>query len=82
VPRTKGHALAGGDHLAERRDRASSSTAAGAVIPDAGAALSLEDELRRAEKDFEKGDYIELTLKQLDRCVATGESPWPDASRG
>jgi len=34
----------------------------------------------RAEHDFANGDYIELTVEQLDRCVATGESPWPDAS--
>ena len=56
-------------------------TAAEAVIPDAGAAPSLEDELRSAEQDFENGDYIELTREQLDHCVATGDSPWPDESR-
>jgi hypothetical protein len=42
----------------------------------------LEDELRSAAEDFERGDYIELTDEQLDRCIATGESPWPDESRG
>jgi hypothetical protein len=31
--------------------------------------------------DFERGDYIELTVEQLERCAATGESPWPDESR-
>jgi hypothetical protein len=38
----------------------------------------LAEELRRADEDFERGDYIELTVEQLDRCIATGESPWPD----
>ena len=42
----------------------------------------LAEELRQAEEDFERGDYIELTVEQLDRCVATGESPWPDESPG
>jgi hypothetical protein len=31
-------------------------------------------------QDFERGDYIELTVEQLERCAATGESPWPDES--
>jgi hypothetical protein len=42
----------------------------------------LEDELRRAAEDFERGDYLEVTVEQLHRSVTTGESPWPDASRG
>jgi hypothetical protein len=46
------------------------------VLPD------LDDELRRATEDFERGDYIEVTVEQLNRCVATGESPWRDQSRG
>jgi len=41
----------------------------------------LEEELRRAEADFANGDYIELTTEQLERCIRTGESPWPDESR-
>lgn len=40
----------------------------------------LEDELRRAEQDFERGDFIELTVEQLDRCIAVGEWPWPTGS--
>lgn len=43
-------------------------------------AADLEDELRSATEDFERGDYIELTDEQLGRCIATGESPWPDES--
>jgi hypothetical protein len=41
----------------------------------------LEEELRQAEADFANGDYIELTTEQLERCIRTGESPWPDESR-
>ena len=41
----------------------------------------LEEELLRAMADFERGDYIELTVEQLEHCAATGESPWPDESR-
>jgi hypothetical protein len=41
----------------------------------------LEDELCRADRDFERGDYIELTDDDLERCIATGESPWPNESR-
>jgi hypothetical protein len=35
----------------------------------------LERELLQAMQDFERGDYIELTVEQLEHCVATGESP-------
>jgi hypothetical protein len=42
----------------------------------------LEDELRRAAEDFGRGDYIEVTVERLNRCVTTGESPWTDESRG
>jgi hypothetical protein len=42
----------------------------------------LEQELLRAMAAFECGDYIELTVAQLEHCAATGESPWPDESRG
>ncbi|MGH7282169.1 MAG: hypothetical protein ACRELY_11635 [Polyangiaceae bacterium] len=37
-------------------------------------------ELLEAERDFERGDFIDLTPEQLERCIATGESPWPDES--
>lgn len=40
------------------------------------------EELRQADEDFERGDYVELSSEQLERCVATGESPWPDESPG
>jgi hypothetical protein len=42
----------------------------------------LERELLRAMEEFERGEYIELTVDQLEHCAATGESPWPDESRG
>jgi hypothetical protein len=31
--------------------------------------------------DFDRGEYIELTVDQLEHCAATEESPWPDESR-
>jgi hypothetical protein len=40
----------------------------------------LEEELRQAEADFARGDYVELTVEQLDRCIAAGEWPWASAS--
>ena len=41
----------------------------------------LEHELLQAMEEFERGEYIELTVEQLEHCAATGESPWPDESR-
>jgi len=32
--------------------------------------------------EFDRGEYIELTVEQLEHCAATGESPWPDESLG
>jgi hypothetical protein len=40
----------------------------------------LEDELRQAEEDFARGDFVEVTVAELDRCVAAGEWPWPNES--
>lgn len=40
----------------------------------------LERELLRAMTDFDDGDYVEITVEQLENCAATGESPWPDES--
>ena len=44
--------------------------------------LELEEELLRAEADFERGDFIALSREELDHSIQTGESPWPDESRG
>ena len=41
---------------------------------------ALEQEILQAMEEFERGDYIELTVEQLEHCAATGESPWPDES--
>jgi hypothetical protein len=40
---------------------------------------ALERELLQAMADFERGDYIELTVEQLEHCAATGESPWAES---
>jgi hypothetical protein len=50
------------------------STTFAKVAPD------LAEELRQPDKDFERGDSIELTTEQLDRCILAGESPWADES--
>ena len=42
----------------------------------------LERELLRAMEEFDRGEYIELTVEQLEHCAATGESPWPDELLG
>jgi hypothetical protein len=44
------------------------------------AQAELEEELRQAERDFANGDFIELTIEELDRCIAAGKWPWPDES--
>jgi hypothetical protein len=36
----------------------------------------LEEELRQAEEDFARGDFIDLTVEELDQCIAAGEWPW------
>jgi len=40
----------------------------------------LEEELRQADADFARGDFIDITLDELDRCIAAGEWPWPEES--
>jgi len=40
----------------------------------------LQDELQRAEQDFAEGHFIELTVEDLDGCIAAGEWPWPTES--
>jgi hypothetical protein len=42
----------------------------------------LEEELQQAEQDFTRGDFIELTVEQLDACIAAGEWPWQRESFG
>jgi hypothetical protein len=44
-------------------------------------AAPLEEELRQAEADFVRGDYIELTSEELERCITMGESPWQNGFR-
>jgi hypothetical protein len=40
----------------------------------------LEEDLRQAEADFARGDFIELTIEQLDECITDGKWPWPEES--
>lgn len=48
--------------------------------PSSAQDSDLLQEILSAEADFERGDYIDLTREQLERCIVTGESPWPDES--
>jgi hypothetical protein len=57
-----------------------SGAGAAAKTAEAAAPVVLEDELWQAQDDVAKGDYIELTLEELDRCIAAGEWPWRDES--
>jgi hypothetical protein len=47
---------------------------------DATSQAELEEELRQAENDFANGDFIDVTIEELDRCIAAGEWPWQRAS--
>jgi hypothetical protein len=40
----------------------------------------LEEELRRAKADFAHGDFLELTLEEIDRCIEAADWAWPDGS--
>ena len=56
--------------------------AAAAKTAQAAIGADLEEELREAEQDFARGDFIELTVEQLDACVAAGAWPWQRESSG
>jgi hypothetical protein len=51
-------------------------------VPPAALQLSpeLEDELRLAVEDIERGDYVDLTDEELDRWADAGVVPSLDAS--
>jgi hypothetical protein len=34
-----------------------------------------QDELRQAEADFERGTFVDLTMEEIDRCLAV--AGWP-----
>jgi hypothetical protein len=42
----------------------------------------LELELRRTEEEFAHGDFVDLTVDELDRCVEAGKWPWQHVSSG
>jgi len=45
---------------------------------EAAAQATLAEELRQAEEDFANGDFIDITIEELDRCILAGEWPWQD----
>jgi hypothetical protein len=44
------------------------------------AQAELEAELRDAEDAFARGEFLDLTVEALDRCMAAGTWPWQHAS--
>ncbi len=66
----------------EQAESSAAGTPVSVVRRVARADPALERELVQAMADLERGDYIELTVEQLEHCAATGESPWPDESLG
>lgn len=52
--------------------------AAAAKSTKASAQAELEEELRQAEEDFANGDFIDVTVEELELCIAAGEWPWRD----
>ena len=40
----------------------------------------LPDELRQAEADLERGTFVDLTMEEIDRCLAVAGWPRQDES--
>lgn len=40
----------------------------------------LARDLEQAEQDFAQGDFVDISIEELDRCTAAGEWPWQRAS--
>ncbi len=57
-------------------------TTAAAETAHTASQAELEEELRQAEEDFARGDFIELTVEELDACIAAGAWPWQRESSG
>ena len=68
--------------MASPQEPHAESAPASSVTRQVPPALELKEEVLRAEADFARGDFIELSREELDHCIKTGESPWPDESRG
>lgn len=47
---------------------------------DTTSQAELEAELRRADDDFANGDFVDVTIEEIDRCIVAGEWPWEPAS--
>jgi hypothetical protein len=60
----------------------SSPTKASPVIQRSAAAFEAPPELRRelleAVAEIDRGECIELSPEQLERCMVDGEWPWPE----
>jgi hypothetical protein len=43
---------------------------------EAAAQAALAEELQQAEEDFANGDFIDVTIEELDRRIMADEWPW------
>lgn len=57
------------------RDVAASAVSGGI---DVRVSPELEAEIVGAMEEIDRGEFLELTVEQLDHAAATGEWPWPD----
>jgi predicted transcriptional regulator len=46
------------------------------------ASPELKRELLGAIAEIDRGECVELSPEQLERCIVDGEWPWPDESPG
>jgi hypothetical protein len=40
----------------------------------------LDEEVRQAEAGFASGNFVDLTIEELDRCLSAGQWPCPHDS--
>jgi len=63
-----------------------SSTKASGVTARSATAVEASPELKRelldAVAEIDRGDCVELSPEQLERCIVDGEWPWADESPG
>lgn len=53
---------------------------AAAEVVQASQQAELEEEIRQAEAEFACGEFIDVTVDELDRALAEGKWPWPRVS--
>ncbi|NUO53057.1 MAG: hypothetical protein HOV80_29775 [Polyangiaceae bacterium] len=53
---------------------------AAAEVVQASQQAELEEEIRQAEAEFARGEFIDVTVDDLDRALVEGKWPWPRVS--